>query len=60
MPYASEDPYFWSQMSADQLDLLQTTTPDLFIASGLDRAAKETQLQVRKEAYEPPLDVCRS
>ena len=54
-PYASEEAYFWSQLPVDQLDFLRSKTIELCIPQPIDRTAKEAQLNVRKESYEPDL-----
>ena len=55
-PYVSEEAYFWSQLPVDQLDHLQTKIIELCIPQPIDRTAKEAQLNVRKESYEPELE----
>ena len=40
----------------DQLDHLQTKIIELCIPQPIDRTAKEAQLNVRKESYEPDLE----
>ena len=55
-PYASAKAYFWSQLPVDQLDYLQSKIIELCIPQRIDRTAKEVQLNVRKESYEPDLE----
>ena len=55
-PYALEETYFCSQLPVDQLDHLQTKIIELCIPQPIDCSAKEAQLNVRKESYEPDLE----
>ncbi|CAB1113987.1 unnamed protein product [Ectocarpus sp. CCAP 1310/34] len=56
LPFLTEETYFWSQLSADQLELIQEKTIELCIPSTTDRAAKEALLQVQREYHGPRLE----
>eukprot|EP00752_Nemacystus_decipiens_P005075 g4606.t1 len=56
MPQASEDTLFWSQISAEQLALIQEKMIRICISSDVDRSTKDAHLEVNRDKYEPELE----
>eukprot|EP00752_Nemacystus_decipiens_P015642 g13959.t1 len=56
MPQASEDNLFWSQLSAEQLALIQEKMIRICISSDVDRSTKDAHLEVNRDKYEPELE----
>ena len=56
-PYGTEETYFWSLLSASNLELLQEKAIELCIPSVLNRTTKKAHLDLHKDAWSPQLEV---